>query len=226
MIYSHLPEQNWWQLLPNFYTKQQFDSWPIVTDKFFRDGLKLVNQKSYTIQSLGMTEVILQVPPHTQISAQLQQNNSILNYPSPLIQRANGQAIIKVSFPQAGTYDLLIFSKNKSDKSNFNHALSYRIIANARGVAIPKTYSIFEENNAYLHSPTIAKLNKNQFVNFKLEVPNALEVVVIDESSGNWIPLSKSGNLFFGNVKVGAGKITVAGKFTDSNRYASLVEYE
>jgi transglutaminase/protease-like cytokinesis protein 3 len=226
LIYTHFPEQTWWQLLPKVYTKQQFDSWPIVTSQFFRDGIKLVNHKSYDIQSSGMTEVILQVPPHTQISAQLRQNNLPINSHLPLVQRVNGQAIIKVSFPQSGTYDLMVFSKNRSDKNNFNHALSYRITSNAKGVAIPKTYSTFEENNAYLYSPTMAKLNKNQFVNFKLEVPNALEVVVIDESSGNWTPLSKSGNLFFGNVKVGSGKITIAGKFTEGNNYASLVEYE
>jgi transglutaminase/protease-like cytokinesis protein 3 len=226
MIYSHFPEQSFWQLLPKAYTKQQFNSWPIVTAQFFRDGIKLVNHKSYTIQSMGITEVILQVPYNTQISAQLQQNNLPINSHLPLVQSANGQTKIKVSFPNTGTYDLLIFSKKKSDKNNFRHALSYRITANASGVAIPKTYSIFTENNAYLHSPTIAKLNKNQFVNFKIEVSNALAVVVIDQSSGNWTPLSKSGNLFFGNVKVGSGKITIAGKFAEDNRYSSLVEYE
>lgn len=226
LIYTHFPEQTWWQLLPKVYKKQQFDSWPIVTSQFFRDGIKLVNYKSYNIQSSGMTEVILQVPPHTQIFAQLQQNNLSINGHLPLIQRVNGQAIIKVSFPQAGSYDLMIFSKNKSDKNNFNHALSYRITSNTRGAAIPKTYSTFEENNAYLYSPTIAKLTKNQFVNFKIEVPNASDVVIIDQSSGNWTPLTKSGNLFFGNVKVGSGKITIAGKFTEGNNYASLVEYE
>lgn len=226
LIYSHFPEQTQWQLLPKVYRKQQFDSWPIVTSQFFRDGIKLVNHNSYNIQSSGITEVILQVPPHTQISAQLQQNNLPINSHLPLIQRVNGQAIIKVSFPQAGSYDLMVFSKNKSDKNNFNHALSYRITSNAKGVSIPKTYATFEENNAYLYSPTIAKLTKNQLVNFKIEVPNALAVVIIDQSSGNWTPLTKSGNLFFGNVKVGSGKITIAGKFTEGNNYASLVEYE
>jgi len=197
-----------------------------VTSQFFRDGIKLVNYKGYNIQSSGMTEVILQVPTHTQISAQLQQNNLPINSHLPLIQRVNGQAIIKVYFPQTGTYDLMGFSKNKSDKNNFNHALSYRITSNARGVPIPKTFATFEENNAYLYSPTIAKLTKNQLVNFKIEVPNALAVVIIDQSSGNWTPLTKSGNLFFGNVKVGSGNITIAGKFTEGNNYASLVEYE
>ncbi|MGV2390161.1 MAG UNVERIFIED_CONTAM: hypothetical protein LVR29_23585 [Microcystis novacekii LVE1205-3] len=151
-----------------------------MTSQFFRDGIKLVNHKSYDIQSSGMTEVILQVPTHTQISAQLQQNNLPINSHLPLIQRVNGQAIIKVYFPQAGTYDLIVLSKNKSDKNNLNHALSYRITSSARGVSIPKTYATFEENNAYLYSPTIAKLTKNQLVNFKIEVPNALDVVIID----------------------------------------------
>jgi transglutaminase/protease-like cytokinesis protein 3 len=226
LIYSHFPEESSWQLLPTAYTRQQFDSWPIVTPQFFRDGIKFVNQTSYNIQSSGMTSVILQIPSATQISAQLQQNNVIIQSHTPLIQTVNGQTIIQVSFPSAGTYDLLIFSKNTSDKNNFIHALSYRITANASGAATPKTYSIFEENNAYLHSPTTVKLNKNQLVNFKIEVPNALDVVIIDESSGKWTPLSKLGNLFFGNVKIGTGKITIAGKFAEGNRYSSLVEYE
>lgn len=226
LIYSHFPEEYSWQLLPTIYTRQQFDSWPIVTPQFFRDNIKLVNQTSYDIPSSGTTEVILQIPSNTQISAQLQQHNSPINSHNPLIQSANGQAIIKVSLPQAGTYDLMIFSKKKSENNNFTHALSYRITSNASGAATPKTYSIFEENNAYLYSPTMAKLNKNQFVDFKIEVPNALDVVIIDQSSGNWTPLTKSGNLFFGNVKVGTGKITIAGKFIEGDRYSSLVEYE
>lgn len=48
---------------------------------------------------------------------------------------------------------------------------------------------------------------------------------VIDEASNTWTPLTQSGNLFVGNVMVNSGKIQIAAKFPDSEKYWTLLEY-
>lgn len=71
-------------------------------------------------------------------------------------------------------------------------------------------------------------MNKQLFagsVYFKMEVPDALEVQVIDTSSNKWVQLTRSGSTFEGNVAVSSNKIQVAAKFPENKDYWTLVEY-
>ena len=68
-------------------------------------------------------------------------------------------------------------------------------------------------------------LTANKLVSFKIEVPNALDVQIIDESSNKWSKLTRYGSIFTGDVLVSSNKIKVSAKFPGNNNYWTLVEY-
>lgn len=225
LISSHFPARSAWQLLPTAYTREQFDSLPNVSSNFFSDGLELVTPRTREIATGGTAEIRLRVPADTLISARIQQNSTPLNDEYLLIQQKNGEATIQATFPAPGTYDLQIFSKRRSEEGLLQQAIAYRVTAGSSGATFPKTFSSFSDNNAYLYNPTAGQLPTDRIVPFAIEVPNALEVAVIDEASGKWTPLTRSGSAFVGNVPIGTGKVTLAAKFPGSDKYTTLLEY-
>ncbi|MEG3438649.1 transglutaminase domain-containing protein [Pannus brasiliensis CCIBt3594] len=225
LIYSHFPVRSPWQLLSQAYTKEQFDSLPSVSSNFFADGLELVSPRDRDLATNGSAEIRLRVPVDTLISARIQQNSTPLNDKYLLIQQKNGEATIQAAFPAPGTYELQIFSKRRSDESLLQRSLAYRVTAGASGAAFPKIFAGFSDNNAYLYNPTAGQLPAGQIVPFGIEVPNALEVAVIDGASGKWTPLTRSGSAFVGNVSIGTGKVALAAKFPGNDDYTTLLEY-
>jgi transglutaminase/protease-like cytokinesis protein 3 len=227
LIYDHFPAEVTWQLLPQPYTKIQFDFLPKVSPQFFKNGLKLVSHHTHTIQADDRVQIILESPPNTRITASLKQGELEIAKNYTIQQQTNGKAGIIVAFPAAGNYELQIFSKNQSEgESNFYPlAVTYKIIAKGKSEPFPHTYTTFSEHQAYLSTPLSQFLPANQIVQFQINVPNALEVQVLDEFDNNWTPLTQSGNSFIGSLKVGSGKIKILAKFPGSDKYWGLVEY-
>lgn len=225
-IYDHFPTNPTWQLLPVFYTKQQFEALPEVKPQFFRDGLQMVSHPTHTIQAQGTAEVILKAPQDTIVSARLESASGLLDKSYTLVQREQNKILVNAAFPQAGTYELRIFSKNKAQDGSYPEAITYKVIAQKQGEAFPLTYSHFAQNNAYLFTPQTKTLPANQSVYFQINVPNALKVVIIDQESQNWKNLERQGTMFTGNINIGSGQVAIAAKFTEGDQYWTLVEYK
>lgn len=224
-IYNHLPSDNNWQLLTRRYSKQKFEQLPEVSPAFFEYNLNVVNPKSHTIQASKNAEVILNVPNDIVISADLFSNSSPLAN-STLIQKEHNQTRINVAFPSSGTYQLNIYAKPKGQSGNYDHAISFRVVASQSGEPFPITYGSFSDNQVYLETPLQQTLPANQSVYFKLHVPNAQDVQVISQQSSKWTPLSGLGNFFEGTVPIKPGKVIVIARFPNQSSYQSLIEYE
>ncbi|MGK7943791.1 MAG: transglutaminase domain-containing protein [Microcystaceae cyanobacterium] len=223
-IYDHLPVDPNWQLLSQPYSKQQFENLPEVSSAFFKYGLKLLSHPHHTINLNDQGEVILTVPNHLAITANLSFNDQKIENHT-LIQKSQNQAKIYVTTPSQGTYNLNIYAKPKGQDGYYPHVLTYRLIASQGGQSFPTIYSTFSDHNAALISPIGQILPANQSVYFKLSVPDAQEVKII--TGNNWISLSRFGYFFEGTVPLESGKVKVVAKFTNhSNSYASLVEYD
>ena len=222
-IFNHFPTENKLQLLSTPYTKQQFDTTPKFFPEFFKNNLHLVSHPNYIIDASSSFQVILSAPKDITALARLKFGSSYLNDTYTFVQRKDNNIIVTVS-PPGGTYELEIFSKNKDISQVYQQAMTYKVISNNTGEEFPKIYSTFSDRNSYLYAP----LNKQLFagsVYFKIEVPDALEVQVIDTSSNKWVQLTRSGSTFEGNVPVSSNKIQVAAKFPENKDYWTLVEY-
>ena len=127
--------------------------------------------------------------------------------------------------PPVGSSQLEIFSRSKDASGAYQQAITYKVLSKNAGEEFPKTYSTFLEKNSYLSSPLNKNLPVNQLAYFQIEVPNALDVQVIDVSSNKWTKLTRSGDVFTGNVLVSSNKIQVSAKFLGDDNYWTLVEY-
>jgi transglutaminase/protease-like cytokinesis protein 3 len=224
-IYNHLPSDDDWQLLHKKYSKEQFEQLPEISPAFFEYGLNTISHKNHTIQASINTEIVLRVPDNIVIASDLSSDNSSFAN-SILIQKEQSQTRIHVAFPSAGTYKLNIYAKPKNQAPNYDHAISYRLIASQSGELFPTTYKSFSDNQVNLEAPLQKTLPANQSVYFKLHVPSAQDVQVISQRSSQWTPLSGSGDSFAGTVPIEPGKVMVIARFPNQSSYQSLIEYD
>lgn len=156
--------------------------------------------------------------------SKLKSSSASFNDAYTFVQKKDNKIIVNAAAP-AGSSQLEIFSRSKDASGAYQHAITYKVHSKNAGEEFPRTYSTFLEKNSYLYTPLNKYLPANQFAYFQIEVPNALDVQVIDVSSNKWIKLTRSGNIFTGNVLVSSNKIQVSAKFLGNNDYWTLVEY-
>jgi hypothetical protein len=224
LIYSHFPAQDKWQLLKRPLAKAEFAKLPKVFPSFFNNKLELISHPDNNIQLQGRGYITLRVPADTVISAKLESNFLSLENPSTFVQKQGNNVVIGIAPPSPGKYELTIYSKKKQDPGDYYGSIIYEVDAIYGGEPFPAAFASFIENEGYLNSPNVKYLPPDSLVNFQIGVPKALEVMAIDANK-QWIPLSKNGDLFAGNVEVGRGKIQIVAKFDRQDRYWTLLEY-
>ena len=226
LIYSHFPAESQWQLLPTVYTRTAFDQFPDISARFFRDQLQLLSHKdNRVISANGQSEIRLNIPDNILIAAQLlDKSGSKLEQNYTFVQKQGQQAIIRVSFPSVGEYELIIFSK-KREEETYYQAVKYDIQAVAPGEAFPLIYGSFTDKNAYLEMPLTKSLPINQASYFQLKVNGASKVIVINKETNNITELNPSSSFFVGSVVIDPGKTIVAAEFPGSSQYWTLLEY-
>lgn len=223
-IIKHFPVEEKWQLLEKDYSRQQFDTIPEISPEFFKDGLEFITHYGKTIQANGRFQVVLSAPEDTIVTSKLKDNSNYLNDAYTFVQKKDNKIIVTVS-PPMGDFDLEIYSKKAYVQGNYHHAIAYKVFSKGAGEELPISYSSYLESHSYLHAPLNKYLPVGQAVYFKIEVPNALEVQVIDTSSNTWTKLTRDGSMFIGNVPVSSAKTQVSAKFLGNENYWALVEY-
>ncbi|MBV9386724.1 MAG: hypothetical protein JOZ78_09885 [Chroococcidiopsidaceae cyanobacterium CP_BM_ER_R8_30] len=223
-IFDHFPVENKWQLLAKHHTREQFNTTPEISPEFFKDGLHLVSHLDRTIRAHGRFQVILSAPKDTIAVSRLKVDTNYLNASYTFVQK-KGNKIVVTAAPPVGNSKLEIFSKNKHALGAYQQSLTYNVISDSIGDKFPKTYSTFLEKNSYLYAPLAKYLSVGRLIYFKIEVPTALEVQVINSSSNKWIKLTRTGTTFSGYVPVSPDKIQVSAKFPGDRNYWDLVEY-
>ncbi len=223
-IIKHFPVEEKWQLLEKDYSRQQFDTIPEISPEFFKDGLEFITHYDKAIQSNGRFQVVLSAPEDTIVTSKLKANSNYLNDDYTFVQKKDNKIIVTVS-PPMGDFDLEIYSKKAYAQGDYHHAIAYKVFSKGAGEELPISYSSYLESNSYLHAPLNKHLPIGQAVYFKIEVPNALEVQVIDTSSNTWTKLTRDGRMFTGNVPVSSAKTQVSAKFPGNGNYWTLVEY-
>lgn len=226
-IYTHFPEKQKWQLLNRPYARSEFNSLPEVTGEFFKNDLELISHPIKTIRTDDNLNITLKAPKNVVAIANLKsksdQNKIEKSY--TFVQQKNGYITVNAGFPTKGDYRLDIFAKKRDNSNVYPHIVSYDIIAKKATEKFPSTYSHFHQNNGYVEAPLNKDLIANQYNYFKLRVDKAIEVKVLDKSSGEWADLTKYGNLFTGSAMVTSGKVVVFAKFSGDSRYWALLEY-
>jgi hypothetical protein len=143
-------------------------------------------------------------------------------------QRDGKRVVIKAVFPYQGLFHLNVFAKEKTEAGNYPSVLEYMVHATqtpTSKLGFPKTYAAFDTAGAYLYRPRAYHLKAGQAYSFKIKVPGAIKVAVIDENG--WHYLDNKNQVFSGMVSAKKGEISLSAKLDpDKNSYATLVEFQ
>ncbi|TVQ45098.1 MAG: hypothetical protein EA365_08490 [Gloeocapsa sp. DLM2.Bin57] len=124
LIYSHLPEDENWQLLTNKYTREQFLALPKVSPHFFTTQLNLL---SHGYNSQGNFQVVLTAPENVEIIAGLTVQEEYLPRETVQIQKHNNQIFIIADTSRNKADKLNIFAKFSHQEGSYPHAVSFKV---------------------------------------------------------------------------------------------------
>ena len=144
-------------------------------------------------------------------------------------QKNNGKYIVNCTFPSDGIYNLRIFAMGKGSGDKYAGIAAYRFfvsgIVKRELCGFPLVFGDYEERDAKLISPLTGYLKKNSTVEFKIEVPDAVEVFI--SSGRNRSMLKKTtGNIFEGKVKITGDTISLGAKFKNGKGQPLLLKYK
>lgn len=201
-------------------------SFPMFHNAYFENDIRIDSHKEGVIYTDGQLEMLLTVPRGVELSARLQQDRQVLSRDLVFEQREGNKYRIRSLFPEAGEYALQFFSQSAKSNKKVS-TLEYTVVAE-RGkgeLRFPTRYKKYLERDAYLYSPINSLLPSGNPEYFKIRVPGA--VVVAVTMGDQWYFLKKKGNVFYGNVPIVEGEITIVASFTkDKSKYSSLLKYD
>ncbi|MEM8718435.1 MAG: transglutaminase domain-containing protein [Cyanobacteria bacterium P01_G01_bin.39] len=225
-INSHYPQDDGWQLLSQRFTRNEFDNLPIISNRFYELDLELVSHQKYQINTSNRVDIKLKAPKNIVALASLQENSQEIPQTTVLVSRHGDNLTINVAPPRAGTYDLTIYAKQQDDSEQYDEIIKYQILATNSVVELPKTSAHFHLHQASLIEPLTANLKSNWTTYFKVIVPEAIDVQIVNSTTQHWTSLNGYGNYFAGNVDIQSGNIFIVAKFPGDERYWQLIEYQ
>ncbi|MCH8568941.1 MAG: hypothetical protein LAT67_11780 [Balneolales bacterium] len=226
-IVDHFPDDPRWQLLAEEIDAETYREFTLVRPPFHMHSMELRSHMKNTIDTNGGDRVVLGLESKSVVNARLSKNGVDLPTNHIFVQHTEDEVFIDFLPPQRGIYELEIFVRSlASNQPEFEHALSYRI-HNTREVSdpgFPEAFAKFIEQRSFLHTPKTFLLDAGTGTEFKIGVPNARSVVVINGS--NWHNLSGTDNhLFSGSLELDSGSVQVAARFGNEENYHVLLEY-
>ena len=202
-------------------------SFPVLFDAFDEYGLQLKSNAERDSRVDRTTTVELSSTPDIGVMASLERDGRKLDDGYTFDQSEDGDHLVQAIFPQPGNYTLTIYARRKSETGNYNAVLKYSFNSVALrdpNACFPVIYEQYRQYDARLYSPFEGKLKAGQSHEYKIQVPSAEAVAVVN--NGQWTILKKDGDMFEGSPLVRPGKAEVFAKFAGSKQFIGLLRYE
>jgi hypothetical protein len=125
-----------------------------------------------------------------------------------------------------GRYSLEVFSKKQDAVGSYPHSLSYPFEASEEVVyfRFPHSFNFFAETLTQLISPLKGELPRGQDIIFKIKVPGAKDVVLIDGEKWNHLTKGED-DLFMGQFTVNSKNPGIYAKHKGQKQFHGLLEY-
>ena len=228
-IYTHLPKDPTWQLLPTPISHAEFLALPDLDPAFFVLGLKLVGKAGAMLKSGKQLSLELRSGQDVVTSVDLERNGQKLPEQLAFIERDGNRFHLQAMLPMPGRYVLRLFAKPADSPGLYNHAARFIVEASsgAGGKAgFPLQTSTYQEHRVTGLKPLTYRLPAGQMQHFDLRVPGAAAVALKD-GSGQWHELSAGGDRYQGDIAAPAGPLELLVQFDPSNsNYDVLATYQ
>jgi len=234
LIYSHLPDDDKWQLLSKPISKQNFINKVELKSNFFGFNLELNSHKKSLISTDKEIHITLKSSENIIFTSTLFDSSLNKLDRHSFTQRKEGKQSFHVSFPKDGMYKLSIFANHiKNSGSNYKQILKYNInVNNLHGVirTYPKKYLTFSKSKALLYQPLSSNLKRGKEYEFEIMVPNASDVAVIEKNDTDkpkFHHLDKNGDIFSGKIIITGTRLSISTKLDpQKNSFSGLLTYK
>ncbi|HPR63168.1 MAG TPA: transglutaminase domain-containing protein [Thermoanaerobaculia bacterium] len=226
LILTHFPEDPAWQLLTPPVTREEFERFVYVKPPLFHYGIELDSHTSASLRVSDQLLLHLRVPEEIILTSSLLSGDREVARGYIFSQRNRDGYDIHVLPPHVGVFTLRIFSRPRDSSGILEWTLDYRIEASPDKPAdrrFPLDFEPFHTHAARLISPFFAPLAGHTTQNFKIFIPEAMEVIVLSGAKRHF--LVQRGELFEGKVRLTSGDVTVYAKFRPGNLYEALLTY-
>jgi transglutaminase/protease-like cytokinesis protein 3 len=221
-IYDHLPEDPQWQLLDPPISMQRFVDTVQTYPALFRYQLGLTNTQAHLVVPNSLT-LTFSAPADVAMMARVKRNGTEIDSSLSFTQRENEAIVMRALLPQVGKYEVTLFAKSRLEEQ-YTSVLTYEVeayLATSGPVGFPHVYGGFDALAVRLHAPLQRHLRAGVPQLFRLEIPNATEVLIATD--GAMTPLTRTGALFAGEVVLRPGEVQVAVRLPDSGASLDVV---
>ena len=119
-VYTHLPEDDRWQLMAHKMTKESFEELVFAYPCFFQYGLTIKNRSLGTIRTDNQVDIIIEAPQAHLYSCEAIRGNKCVEGDDGLVRSRDGEVAIYYLIPEPGEYIMLVFV-------GFEAILEYRV---------------------------------------------------------------------------------------------------
>lgn len=227
LIFTHLPKDEKWQLLERPITEAEYLELAMVSPYFFQHGINFLNKTKLYTETDGDFSTRFTVPENIGIKCVVTHRESGQRE-SSLIQFEGERLDISTKLTQTGEYKLELFAREVGDGDEPFKRVVYFFLNNASpstGKTYPRLSDYYELSRASLASPLQYELTDNLSYDFKIIIPGAEEAYVSNEK-GEWYVLERDGQVFYGSVIPGPGKIELITGFSGDEFYWVLARFK
>lgn len=223
LIFSHIPTERAWQLLPRPRTLQEIESMPHVTSSYFRYDVRAREQRGQLVSAEGL-QLKFRTAPGVRLSASVYRGREAEEQNLTLIQPEPDGWSVAARFPSRGEYKLVVWGTDDPGSNSFEYVMDYRVNSRKASSQRFPTYSgEYLSHRVQVESPRSYRLTSQKKTSFTVLVPDATDVQLIAGSS--WIPLQRQGQWFRGQVQLPPGEVKLSGRFPGNDSYHLLLGY-
>ena len=221
-----MPTDPRWQLLAQPVSAEAFARFVRVSPGYFLCGLHVESHADARINAGRELRLTLRGPDTVSLIARLFRDGRQLPEICTLVQREDERFVVRVTWPQAGTYALKLFAKTIGETGVYAGALEYRIDATGgtgeRG-GYPVVLASFYERRAQLLAPISHALIAQTPVTFDIILPGAADAVVINH--GAWMHLTGHHDHFTAPVSLQPGEAQLCVQYPGQQQYEGVAQF-
>lgn len=223
-IYTHLPEDDKWQLTDETINEQQYGELPQVNPSFFRYGLRLGGTDKGTVKAGEALTIKLFSDTGAEIHANLAEGKTRLPLEAAMVSQKGESVTIKTRFQKKGDYELLIFASLPGDEKS-SHVMSYRVLAEGGAASLfPYAYRDYDERDCELLAGFDQNLKAGRRNTIKVRVPGAEKVSA--KNGDKRIPFEKHGDVFTVALSPDPGEVKILTHYPGRRKLPVILKYQ
>lgn len=227
LIFTHFPRDKKWQLLEQPISETEYLELSVVTSFFFQWGLDFIEDPNLYIDTDGKYFTNFKIPENIIVRCKVTHTETGKTE-NVLSQFRKERLDITTVLRKDGEYKLELYARKKNKPDELKRVVYFYLnnTGSKELKTVPVLFGSYVRNRASLESPLHYELTDTLAYDFRITIPEAEEVYLMNIARKMYYPLEGDGNHFQGNIVPGPGKVRLIARFpTDEDYFLVLVEF-